>query len=68
MPAATDDRAPIDVPAEVHEDVVTSIGFSGFELADEFTVQVAANPNGLLPLGAAAHRRTLRGGPSMYFP
>ncbi len=50
-PAATDDQAPIDVPAEVHEDVVASVDFSEVELADEFTEpQVAVTPNGLLPM------------------
>jgi len=43
-PAAANDQAPIDVPAEVHEDIVASVDFSEVELADEFT------PNGLLPM------------------
>ena len=50
-PAATNDQAPIDVPAEVHEDIVASVDFSEVELADEFTEpQVAVTPNGLLPM------------------
>ena len=50
-PAATNDQAPIDVPAEVHEDIVASVDFSEVELADEFTeTQVAVTPNGLLPM------------------
>ena len=50
-PAATSDQAPIDVPAEVHEDIVASVDFSEVELADEFTEpQVAVTPNGLLPM------------------
>ena len=49
-PAAANDQAPIDVPAEVHEDIVASVDFSEVELADEFTEpQVAVTPNGLLP-------------------
>ena len=48
-PAAANDQAPIDVPAEVHEDIVASVDFSEVELADEFTEpQVAVTPNGLL--------------------
>ena len=47
-PAAANDQAPIDVPAEVHEDIVASVDFSEVELADEFTEpQVAVTPNGL---------------------
>ena len=50
-PAAANDQAPIDVPAEVHEDIVASVDFSEVELADEFTEpQVAVTPNGLLPM------------------
>ncbi len=50
-PAATNDQAPIDVPAEVHEDIVASVDFSEVELADEFTEpQVAVTPSGLLPM------------------
>ena len=50
-PAAANDQAPIDVPAEVHEDIVASVDFSEVELADEFTEpQVAVAPNGLLPM------------------
>ena len=50
-PAATNDQAPIDVPAEVHEDIVASVDFSEVELADELTEpQVAVTPNGLLPM------------------
>ena len=50
-PAATSGQAPIDVPAEVHEDIVASVDFSEVELADEFTEpQVAVTPNGLLPM------------------
>lgn len=50
-PAAANDQAPIDVPAEVHEDIVVSVDFSEVELADEFTEpQVAVTPNGLLPM------------------
>ena len=50
-PAAANDQAPIDVPAEVHEDIVASVDFSEVELADEFTeAQVAVTPNGLLPM------------------
>ena len=50
-PAAANDQAPIDVPAEVHEDIVASVVFSEVELADEFTEpQVAVTPNGLLPM------------------
>ena len=50
-PAAANDQAPIDVPAEVHEDIVASVDFSAVELADEFTEpQVAVTPNGLLPM------------------
>ena len=50
-PAAANDQAPIDVPAEVHEDIVASVDFSEIELADEFTEpQVAVTPNGLLPM------------------
>lgn len=50
-PAATNDQDPIDVPAEVHEDIVASVDFSEVELADEFTEpQVAVTPNGLLPM------------------
>ena len=50
-PAATNDQAPIDFPAEVHEDIVASVDFSEVELADEFTEpQVAVTPNGLLPM------------------
>lgn len=50
-PAATNDQTPIDVPAEVHEDIVASVDFSEVELADEFTEpQVAVTPNGLLPM------------------
>ena len=50
-PAAANDQAPIDVPAEVHEDIVASVDFSEVELADEFTEpQVAVTPNGLLPI------------------
>ena len=50
-PAAANDQAPIDVPAEVHEDIVASVDFSEVELADEFTEpQVAMTPNGLLPM------------------
>ena len=50
-PTATNDQAPIDVPAEVHEDIVASVDFSEVELADEFTEpQVAVTPNGLLPM------------------
>ena len=49
--ATTNDQAPIDVPAEVHEDIVASVDFSEVELADEFTEpQVAVTPNGLLPM------------------
>ena len=45
------DQAPIDGPAEVHEDIVASVDFSEVELADEFTEpQVAVTPNGLLPM------------------
>ena len=40
MPAAPDNQAPIDVPAEVHEDIVASVDFSEVELADEFTEQM----------------------------
>ena len=48
MPAAPDNQAPIDVPAEVHEDIVASVDFSEVELADEFAEpQVAVTPNGL---------------------
>lgn len=44
-------QSPIDVPAEVHEDIVASVDFSEVELADEFTEpQVAVTPNGLLPM------------------
>ena len=32
-PAAANDQAPIDVPAEVHEDIVASVDFSEVELA-----------------------------------
>ena len=50
-PAAANDQAPIDVPAEVHEDIVASVDFSEVELADEFTEpQIAVTPNGLLPM------------------
>ena len=50
-PAAANDQAPIDVPAEVHEGIVASVDFSEVELADEFTEpQVAVTPNGLLPM------------------
>ena len=50
-PAAANDQAPIDVPAEVHEDIVASVDFSEVELADEFAEpQVAVTPNGLLPM------------------
>ena len=50
-PAAANDQAPIDVPAEVHEDIVASVDFSEVELADEFTEpQAAVTPNGLLPM------------------
>ena len=50
-PATANDQAPIDVPAEVHEDIVASVDFSEVELADEFTEpQVAVTPNGLLPM------------------
>ena len=50
-PAAANDQAPIDVPAEVHEDIVASVDFSEVKLADEFTEpQVAVTPNGLLPM------------------
>lgn len=50
-PAAANDQAPIDVPAEVHEDIVASVDFSEVELADEFTEpRVAVTPNGLLPM------------------
>lgn len=50
-PAAANDQAPIDVPAEVHEDIVAAVDFSEVELADEFTEpQVAVTPNGLLPM------------------
>ena len=50
-PAAANDQAPIDVPAEVHKDIVASVDFSEVELADEFTEpQVAVTPNGLLPM------------------
>ena len=50
-PAAANDQAPIDVPAEVHEDIVASVDFSEVELADEITEpQVAVTPNGLLPM------------------
>ena len=50
-PAAANDQAPIDVPAEVHGDIVASVDFSEVELADEFTEpQVAVTPNGLLPM------------------
>ena len=50
-PAAANDQAPIDVPAEVHEDIIASVDFSEVELADEFTEpQVAVTPNGLLPM------------------
>lgn len=50
-PVTANDQAPIDVPAEVHEDIVASVDFSEVELADEFTEpQVAVTPNGLLPM------------------
>mgnify|MGYP000799763119 FL=1 len=50
-PAAANGQAPIDVPAEVHEDIVASVDFSEVKLADEFTEpQVAVTPNGLLPM------------------
>lgn len=50
-PATANDQAPIDVPAEVHENIVASVDFSEVELADEFTEpQVAVTPNGLLPM------------------
>ena len=50
-PSQANDQAPIDVPAEVHEDIVASVDFSEVELADEFTEpQVAVTPNGLLPM------------------
>ena len=50
-PAAANDQTPIDVPAEVHEDIAASVDFSEVELADEFTEpQVAVTPNGLLPM------------------
>ena len=54
-PVTANDQAPIDVPAEVHEDIVASVDFSEVELADEFTE----------PQVAAAHRRAhAQGGPS----
>ncbi len=50
-PVTANDQAPIDVPAEVHEDIVASVDFSEVEFADEFTEpQVAVTPNGLLPM------------------
>ena len=77
-PAAANDQAPIDVPAEVHEDIVASVDFSEVELADEFTEpQVAVTPNGLLPMeplpirrtsaqGCSSHARRDRGGQRLH--
>lgn len=64
-PAAANDQAPIDVPAEVHGDIVASVDFSEVELADEFTEpQVAVTPQRTASHGAAAHRRApAQGGP-----
>ncbi|MFR3925808.1 MAG: hypothetical protein ACLTXI_11630 [Collinsella sp.] len=63
-PAATNDQDPIDVPAEVHEDIVASVDFSEVELADEFTEPQVAVPQRPFAHGAAAHRRaSAQGGP-----
>ena len=44
-------QKPINVPAEVHEDIVASVDFSEVELSNEFVdPPMAVTPNGVLPM------------------